>query len=347
MRISQAGTVYGDFSDNGGVQESSSPSPGRREIPLLWRVFLPNAAVLIAAGVALAISPATVSSPIAPREVILVGLGLVVMLIVNLALIRRAVAPLERLARTMSEIDPLSPGARVDVSHGSAEVAELTAVFNAMIERLEDERRDSALRMLSAQEDERRRVARELHDEITQQVTALMLQVREVADDAPAGVESRLRETQEEMRELSGEVQRIVRRLRPEALDDLGLTSALSSLASGFSERSGIDVARRFQHDLPTLSSEAELVVYRVTQEALTNVARHSGSDTVEVALAADARRVVLSVRDEGRGMDGAQPGSGITGMRERALLVGGRLALMSPPGGGTTVRLEIPLKRP
>jgi two-component system, NarL family, sensor histidine kinase UhpB len=334
------------MSDNWRIADSPPQTQHSRGTPLLWRVFLPNAVVLILAGVALAVSPATVSSPVAPREVIVVGLGLIVMLVVNLALLRRAVAPLERLARTMREIDPLSPGGRVEVSSDSAEVAELTAVFNAMIERLEDERRDSALRMLAAQEDERRRVARELHDEITQQVTALMLQVRELADDAPPAVESRLRETQEEMRALSGEVQQIVRRLRPEALDDLGLTSALSSLASGFSARSGIEVVRRFQRDLPALSSEEELVVYRVTQEALTNVARHSGADAVEVALAADGRRLVLSVSDGGCGMNGAPAGTGITGMRERALLVGGRLALISPPRGGTTVRLEVPLER-
>jgi two-component system, NarL family, sensor histidine kinase UhpB len=324
----------------------AEPAPELRRggrIPLLWRVFLPNAAVLIAAGVALAISPATVSSPIAPREVIVVGLGLVAMLAVNLALIRRAVAPLERLARAMREIDPLSPGSRVDVSSDSAEVAELTAVFNTMIRRLEDERRDSAQRMLAAQEGERRRVARELHDEITQSVTALMLQIREVADDAPTDVKRRLREMQEEMRALSGEVQQIVRRLRPEALDDLGLTSALTVLSSGFAERTGIDVVRRLQRDLPPLGSDTELVVYRVTQEALTNVARHSGAGSVEVALRAEEGLLVLSVADDGRGLDGAA-GAGITGMRERALLIGGRMRIVSPPPGGTTVRLEVPL---
>ena len=318
----------------------------RREVPLLWRVFVPNAVVLILAVVALAVSPATVSSPIAPREVIVVGLGLAAMLAVNLALIRRAVAPLERLTRAMRETDPLSPGGRVDVSSDSAEVAELTAVFNAMIRRLEDERRDSALRMLAAQEDERRRVARELHDEITQSVTALMLQMGEIAEDAPADVAARLRETREQMRALSADVERLVHRLRPEALDDLGLTSALTALARGFAQRTGIEVVRRFAADLPRLSSETELVVYRVTQEALTNATRHSGAEAVEVALAADERRLVLSVTDDGRGMNGAAPGAGITGMRERALLVGGRLAFISPPAGGTTVRLEVPLGR-
>jgi two-component system, NarL family, sensor histidine kinase UhpB len=101
---------------------------------------------------------------------------------------------------------------------------------------------------------------------------------------------------------------------------------------------------RLLQHDLPPLSPETELVVYRVTQEALTNVARHSGAESVEVALEAGSDALRLSVTDRGRGMNGASPGSGITGMRERALLIGGRLRFASSPAGGTDVRLEVPL---
>jgi two-component system sensor histidine kinase UhpB len=336
-----------EIADNSPIDREGPEPRASRQIPLLWRVFVPNAVVLVLAVLSIAFSPAQIPRPTAPRELVVITLGLAVMLIVNLALIRRAVAPLERLARAMRAIDPLSPGVRVDISSDSSEVAELSAVFNDMIKRLEDERRESALRMLAAQEDERRRVARELHDEITQSVTGLMLQVREVAGDAPAEIARRLRETQEEMRALSSDVQQIVRRLRPEALDDLGLKSALSALASGFAERSGIEVVRRFQPDLPRLSSEAELVVYRVTQEALTNAARHSDANSVEVSLATDQHRLVLTVTDNGGGLDGARPGSGITGMRERALLIGARLVLVSPPAGGTTVRLEVPLVEP
>jgi two-component system sensor histidine kinase UhpB len=326
---------------------SETPDARRpaRRAPLLWQVFVPNAAVLIAAGVALTLSPATVSSPVAWPEVIVIAAGLVVMLALNLALIRRAVGPLEKLARAMRQIDPLSPGNRVELDSQSAEVAELTDVFNTMIVRLETERRDSALRMLAAQEGERRRVARELHDEVNQSLTALMLQIREAAGDAPSDIAQRLRETQEEMRALSSDVQEIVRRLRPEALDDLGLTSALAVLINRFAERTGITASRRLQHDLPSMPPEAELVVYRVTQEALTNVARHSGADAVDIELAASAGSLSLRVADRGRGLNGAPPGSGIRGMRERALLIGGKLRIESPARGGTEVRLEVPLR--
>ena len=326
---------------------SRKPDAARRagRMPLLWQVFVPNAAVLIAAGVTLTLSPATVSSPVAWPEVVVIGAGLLVMLMLNLALIRRAVGPLEKLTRGMREIDPLSPGNRVELDSQSAEVAELTDVFNTMIMRLETERRDSALRMLAAQEGERRRVARELHDEVNQSLTALMLQIGEAAGEAPSDVAQRLRETQEEMRGLSSEVQEIVRRLRPEALDDLGLTSALTVLINRFAERTGIDASRRLQHDLPTLPAETELVVYRVTQEALTNVARHSRAGAVDIELVAAAGNLTLRIADRGRGMNGVSPGSGIRGMRERALLIGGKLRIASGPRGGTEVRLDVPLR--
>jgi two-component system, NarL family, sensor histidine kinase UhpB len=142
------------------------------------------------------------------------------------------------------------------------------------------------------------------------------------------------------------EVRRIARELRPEMLEQLGLVSALTELSRRFADHSGLRVRPSFAEGLPRLSDASELAVYRVAQESLTNVARHAGASAVEVSLEAGASSVVLRVSDNGRGIPenaDVNGHGGLRGMRERALLVGGALAVKPAPGGGTEVRLEVP----
>jgi two-component system sensor histidine kinase UhpB len=318
------------------------PVRPKRRVPLFWQIFVPNALLLVLAGLALTLSPATVSSPPLPIEAAVVAVGMALMLVINLFLLRWSVGPLEQLARLMRKVDPLRPGQRVRLRRANAEIDELADVFNGMLERLEAERRESARRTLAAEETERRRLARELHDQVGQTLTALMLEVGHAAGRAPE-VRSELREAQEAARALSDDIREIVRRLRPEALDDLGLTSALTVLAEQFDQHSEIEVRRRFASPPPTLDPDVEVVVYRVAQESLTNVARHAGASHVEIALSAVEGWTRLEISDDGRGLNGATLGNGVRGMRERALLVGGRFALESPPAGGTSVRLDVP----
>jgi two-component system, NarL family, sensor histidine kinase UhpB len=314
-------------------------------MPLLWRVFATNAAVLVAATLVLVLSPATVSFPVALTEVAVLVAGLAAMLALNLALLRRAFGPLARLTRFMRGVDPLRPGARAAVGPADLEVAELTAAFNEMIDRLETERRESARAALAAQERERTRIARELHDEVGQALTAVMLQLERASRRADAPVRGDLEEAREGLRATLEEVREIARRLRPEALDDLGLASALAALTNDVSRRTGLRVERRLAADLRALEPDEELVVYRVAQEALTNVARHSGARRAWVTLGWDGDgRVALTLHDDGRGFD---PGthasdSGLRGMRERAVLIGASLDVDSRPGHGTTVRLRL-----
>ena len=212
------------------------------------------------------------------------------------------------------------------------------------VERIETERRASAARMLSTQERERVRLARELHDEIGQSVTGLMLEIDRVAKQAPPGIHDQLRETQEAARGISDELRTIVRRLRPEALDELGLNRALIALTERVGEQSALRIERQLAKDLPPLSSDAELVVYRVAQEALTNVVRHAEASKVEVDLTAPEGAIRLRIADDGSGpRHDARAGSGIQGMRERAMLVGARLSVGSSKWGGTEVLLELP----
>jgi hypothetical protein len=140
------------------------------------------------------------------------------------------------------------------------------------------------------------------------------------------------------------EVRRIARRLRPGVLDDLGLVSALTALATSFSEQTGLRVIRRLENSIPSLRAEVELVLYRVAQEGLTNVARHAEASRVELALTRTPTGVLLRVADDGRGFDGAIDGGGLGGMRERAMLIGGDLRIDAIPGGGVEVALEAPV---
>jgi two-component system, NarL family, sensor histidine kinase UhpB len=306
---------------------------------LRWRVFATNAAILVAATLVLALTPITVSFPIALAELVALAGGLAAMLALNFVLLGRVFGPLGRLASVMREVDPLRPGERAAIKRADPEVAELTAAFNGMLGRLEDERRDSARRALAAQERERRRVARELHDEVGQALTAVVLQLDHAGRSGdPAGIA----EAREAVRESLEEVRGIARRLRPEALDDLGLPSALAALTNDVSRRARLPVERRVAPDLPALAPDEELVVYRVAQEALTNVARHADARRAWLALGVRAGRVELEVGDDGRGIDGAPPGAGLVGMRERAVLIGAELDVSGAEGRGTTVRLRL-----
>jgi two-component system sensor histidine kinase UhpB len=246
----------------------------------------------------------------------------------------------------MQEVDLLLPGQRVSLSTRSSEINELCSVFNRMLDRLETERRQMGRRTLLAQEEERRRLARELHDELNQSVAGVMLSLRNVAEQSNARAGSELRAAQEELRSISAEVENIVNRLRPETLDELGLLSALVVLSEQFTQRSGIKLERRFENGLPELDPEAELVVYRVAQESLTNVAIHADATSVLLEVAASGDGVRLAVRDDGIGLNGPGEGNGIRGMRERALLVRGELAIGADPDTrGTQVELVVPAR--
>lgn len=306
-----------------------------------WRIFAVNATVFVVGVAALALSPATVSSPISSTEAAVLVAGLGVMLVVNQALVWQSLTPLVRLTGLMRGIELLRMDRRLDVE-GPSEVRALVSVFNDMLDRLARERHESTDRAVRVQEEERRRVAQELHDEVGQSLTALMLRLDRLAQQAPGELRSELSEAREETRRSLHDVRTIAQRLRPEVLDHLGLVAALTSLVHGFAERTGLQVEQRLAKDLPSLSPVTELVVYRVAQESLTNVARHSEATSVEIRVERDGRGVRLTVRDDGHGLADPELGAGIRGMRERALLVRGGLAIESS-SSGVEIRLEVP----
>jgi two-component system, NarL family, sensor histidine kinase UhpB len=324
----------------------AAPAARSQYTPLFRRVAALNAAVVIGACVVtiVILSPRKLHSFAASEAVVLVA-ALALVVVINLVLLRRALGPLEALTALARRVDLTRPGQRVPVSSYQSEASELATTFNEMLERLESERRDATRRVLDAQESERLRIAQELHDEVGQTLTAVLLQLGRSARHAGPELAAELLETQETARESLEDVRRISRELRPEALDDLGLGSALVALTERFSQNTGLYVARDVDRDLPALSEEAELVIYRVAQEALTNVARHADTDRAELSLQSVDGRLVLRVLDAGRGLDSARgEGGGLRGMRERAVLVGADLNVGRRPAGGTEVRLEVPV---
>jgi len=276
-------------------------------------------------------------------------LAAVVGLAACLIVIRRRRAPLERLIEDMEKVDLSRPGPllprSIDGVGETEEVERIELAFLRMLGRLEAERRRAGSAALQAQEEERARVARDLHDEVNQSLTGLLLRLEAVREAAPPELESELAETKALANQAMRELLSLARQLRPTALDDLGLAAATAGQVERLA-RGELEAEFAAEGDFSDLDGDAQLVVYRVAQEALSNTTRHSGAERVVVTLRRRADGgVELEVADDGRGFafDESEGGLGIAGMRERALLIGGQLTIESRPGHGTSVRLIVP----
>jgi PAS domain S-box-containing protein len=206
--------------------------------------------------------------------------------------------------------------------------------------------------VIRAQEAERRRVSRELHDSVGQLLSSVKLRVQACASKLPQSEPSLVAEAArvlELLDEAIAEVRDISRNLRPSTLDDLGLTAAVRSLCSEFQERTRLRVRARFPRSLRRLSRETEINLYRILQEALSNVERHARAGRVDVELVCGAAELRLRIRDDGAGMParGRGPartrGAGLVNMRERAGQIGGSLTVQAPRGGGTEILVRVP----
>ena len=317
----------------------------RSYIPLFWRVLALNAAVVTTMAVAVAIVLPPPFAHIASDDAAILAVTLAVTLIANALLLRKALSPLTHLPTLLRRVDPVQSGERVEIPSAPSEAAELAQAYNEMLDQLEGERLQSTRRALSAQEGERLRVAQELHDEVGQTLTGVLLGLARVSREAPPELEQPLEQLLETTRASIDEVRRIAQRLRPEPLEDLGLAGGLLALSRRLREQSDLRVHCHIPEDLAPQSPERELVVYRVAQEAMTNAIRHAHAASIGISLKASEDHLTLSVRDDGRGMrQVSHEGGGVRGMRERASLVGGALHITSAPRAGTEVRLTIPL---
>ncbi|MER6583732.1 histidine kinase, partial [Nonomuraea sp. NPDC001023] len=232
--------------------------PGRTPAQALFRrLFVINALVFAAGTFVLALSPATVSSPVLLTEIPVLLIGLALILAANAFLVRASLAPLTSLTALMRRVDLLHTHDRLPA--GNRDLRGVTDTFNQMLDRLEEERSVASAQALAAQEAERGRIARELHDEIGQSLTVALLALKRVRDRAPAELADELGHAQEAIRTSLDEVRQVAHRLRPGVLEDLGLTSALTALATDLSQTGTVEVTRRLAPGLPPLSSEVEL----------------------------------------------------------------------------------------
>lgn len=333
--------------DHGGVVEAR-PRP-RRYVPLLHRVAAINAVLLlVAVGVTIVVLvPGHESSYRVNVEGVVLLVAVLLVVLVNVLVLRRVMRPVQELTALARTVDLSDPKPPLPDAQPDSEAGELALTFNQMLSRLRAERREATGRVLAGQEAERLRIAQELHDQVGQELTAVLLLLSRLESRTPEELRSAVRDAQNSVRSSLEDVRRISTELRPEALDDLGLESALAVLCDRLAERGGLDVACRIDSDLPQLSPETELVIYRVAQEALTNAARHSGSRRAEFDLHRDGARILLTVRDFGKGIGGTRlVGTGVRGMRERAGLIGASLEIGDAEAKpGAQVRLQVPIE--
>ena len=326
-----------------------------RSRTLLTQVLAVNALLVgITAFVVAAVTRDRLEEALGGTGLLLLVVAVLSAILLNSLLLRRRLEPIERLVRTMDTVDLGNPGTRAEVPKRTArEVKQLSLVLNRMLDRIEEERRRGGLAVLRAQEQERSRIAQDLHDEVNQALTAILLRLSATMADLPPNLRNELDETRKLVNQAMDELLQLARQLRPTALDDHGLISALQAQCQDFSDRTGIH-ARFVRHGpIPQLSDEEQLVIYRVCQESLSNINKHAGAENVSVDLSF-VGNTLLRITDDGNGFQGrwmngnglppkGRPGGlGLSGMRERALLIGGNLNIWSQPGKGTTVELTM-----
>ncbi len=305
-------------------------------MPLFWRLFLANGATL---GVAFALLAAGAPDALGSHGLGTLLLAAAAMMVVNAAVIGQSLAGLSELRRVLAS----NKDERITLPQGAAvEMAELAAAYERMRELVAQERVITARASLKAQEDERRMLARDLHDEIGQNLTFLLLRLRTLAEQVPPELAEDVEAVSAATRATLDQVRLMSRQLRPGVLDDLGLRPALAALVEDL-RGSGIAATLDCPVGLDS-DPERDLVVYRVVQEALTNVVRHAEASSVRVVVTAEPPSLVVTVTDDGNGRSSGE-GTGTGSMRERAHLVGGSFARTSTLGRGTDVRLEVPLE--
>jgi two-component system sensor histidine kinase UhpB len=327
----------------------------RRDDSLIGQIVAANvvlfALTLLAASVAAGLDLGSSSKR---WDLLILALAIVLTLCTNLWMLQRRFQPLESLIDQIEAIDPAEPTPlELRRSDPVEEIDRLASSFHGLLERIEEERRRSGQLAMRAQEEERRRLARDLHDEVNQALTAILLRLEALAQETSPERAPELAELKRLVNQAMDELLNLARQLRPSALDDHGLLAALETQLKRFSARSGIEARLDTSGDPDALPDVVQTAIYRVTQEGLTNVTRHAGATVVELLVAEDEGGVELRVSDDGRGFDPAvlphvnslTPGRGLglIGMAERARLVGGELDVRSAPGGGTTITLRVP----
>ena len=328
------------------------PRLWHRSLTTFQKVAVANSAIIVVGAVIGPLIALNFSRTRLPFLLALLAVGLVATLLANFFILRLAFRPMRELESTMGAVQPGIEEPRVQTNFADPDLRRIATVFNSMLDRLEQERHLSARRVLQAQERERQRVARELHDQtgqaLTHEIISLDLLLERTADPK---ARRQLEAVKRTLEETLGEVHRMAQDLRPSVLDDLGLVPALRTLAK---QPSGARISLHVDGLRERLPPPIETALYRIAQEALTNANKYARASRVDIDLRCLDGHVRLTVRDDGGGFDPesipdkeepGRAGLGIFGMRERAALLRGTLDIHSARQRGTEVVAQLPLE--
>lgn len=343
---------------------AGGPLPAQRRlsnVPILYKVLIANAAIVVfgaVAGTWTTIQLARDSNAASGIELILLFacVGLLLSVVANYLVLRAAFLPLTNLERVANAVRDGDVTMRVaQTRYTDPQLARLSDTFNDTLDELAKDReqlRALATQVIRAQEDERKRIARELHDDTAQVLFAQLLRLTAMKSSPNDDMRATAGELEDMTVEAIEGVRRLALELRPPSLDDLGLRESLGDLAERFGKQLGIPVEYQPRVGRDRLPAEIELVLYRVAQEAMTNVGKHAGATVASINLTRRGEIVTLTVTDNGGGFDPAIAskqddrglGLGLFGMEERVVLVGGTLQIISRQNVGTAVIATIPL---
>jgi len=324
-------------------------------LSLFWKIVLANI-VLLAVGVGIGIGlVAAMGGPdrgtLTTTGILMGFLVVTASVFVNAGLVRLALSPLEELEGTARRVGEGNLDARAtDSPLADIELHRMTGIFNQMLDSLSANRtrqQELARRVLESEERERQRIAHELYSGTAQTLAGVLVRLRIAGKHFDNGANGVIEEIRHEVVSALEEIRGVARRLRPPELDELGVRVALEAHARSMVEGTRMEVL--FEGDVPALSRESSLALFRIVQEAISNAALHSAADTVRVTFSREADTVVTEITDDGSGFEPdtalAHSGQslGLFGMHERAGYVQGELSLESGPGRGTRVRVVIP----
>lgn len=326
-------------------------------LPLLYKVLFANSVVILL-GATLGTYLATRLNTAGglPMLIGFIASGLLISVIINFVMLKLALNPITRLRETMRQAQAGDLTLKAPITGHDPEADQLAGAFNAMLQALDDLSKSRARHILHAQEEERKRIARELHDETSQALTSLLISLTLLEESVtdPQG-RARINET----RTLAHQTLRAVRNmsldLRPSALDDLGLLPALRWYVKEYQQKCGVEAELAVSGLKERLSPEIETALYRIIQESLTNTAKHAHAHHVWVTLTEDGLLLRATIRDDGQGFDAVgmlrrhwqDRGLGLAGMQERAALIDGVVEIESEPGAGALITVTIPLRQP
>lgn len=324
-------------------------------LPIFYKVLAANSLIVVAGaviGTTLTLL-STGNTEHLPELVALFAIsGTLLSVLINWIVLRAAFRPIDVLEQTADEVRRGNFHVRApSVPLSDPDLDNLTATFNAMLDTLvgyQERLRELSQRVLTAQEEERRRIARELHDDPAQSLTVLLVLLKMFQDRQPSTDGALLRELIDLTSTTLESIRAIAQELRPPVLDDLGLAAALEGLAAQYEQRFRLAVQVQVRGPRQRLAPDVELALYRIAQEALTNVAKHASANFATIELTFGEQAVTLRIEDDGQGFEPREVlgrGLGLFGMRERAQLVHGTFELCAAPGKGTRIEVRVPLE--